>query len=114
MTIHYLWYVAITLLLSGTTRKNYLILGKITIEVNWISEQKVPLIIKGTNLEKNTVIKTTGGQIDNMPTILNLMGIEGNYVMGRDLLNTNENSVIFRDGSFIKDNIYYMQGVTRI
>ena len=49
-----------------------------------------------------------------MPTILNLMGIEGNYVMGRDLLNTNENFVIFRDGSFIKDNIYYMQGRDRV
>lgn len=90
------------------------LLGKDNNEVNWISEQKVPLIIKGTNLEKNTVIKTTGGQIDIMPTILNLMGIEGNYVMGRDLLNTNENFVIFRDGSFIKDNIYYMQGRDRV
>lgn len=85
------------------------LLGKEASEVNWQSEQKVPLIIKGTALEKNTVNSTIGGQIDILPTITNLFDLDSKNMLGRDLFNTDESFVIFRNGSFINNNIYYAQ-----
>ncbi|HEY5562813.1 MAG TPA: LTA synthase family protein, partial [Clostridiaceae bacterium] len=67
----------------------------------WDDNLKVPFIIysKGS---KGQLVNTVGGEVDVLPTIANLFGIDKekyeNTSMGRDLLNTNRNYAILNDG----------------
>jgi len=65
------------------------------------SEKRIPLIIY-TPGQKGEVIDTYGGQIDIMPTIAYLMGIDRSEfedkTMGRILVNTERNSTILTGG----------------
>jgi len=73
----------------------------------------IPLIINipGTNIKDR--ITKTAGQIDFMPTILNLMGIEKRKVpcFGKDIINNNSGFVAtqlyLNKGSFIKDGVCF-------
>lgn len=73
----------------------------------WLDNHKqTPLIVYQSNL-KGEEIKTTGGEIDILPTISYLMGInEDEYTetaMGRNLLNTNKNFAVLQGGEYIGD-----------
>lgn len=83
-------------------------------ELTWACLQKVPLFIHlpGGKLAGNYEI--TGGQLDLLPTLLNLLGLEPIKVMGQDLLNAREGRVIFRNGSFINDQLYYFSSSNTI
>ena len=66
----------------------------------------IPLVVHvpGSGLDEQVDI--TGGQIDFLPTVLNLLGIENNYItFGRDLLNSDSGFVasqtFMEKGSFI-------------
>ena len=77
-------------------------------EGNWWKEgdRKIPLIIYSKDMESQ-VIETPGGQVDIMPTVLYLLGInKEEYVtaMGVNLLNTNRSSTVIDGGSCIKGN----------
>lgn len=76
-------------------------------DLSWIEQQKVPMIIHLPDEALKGVDSTGAGQVDFYPTIANLMGIEAKNVMGRDLLNSTPGEVIFRDGSFISEAVYY-------
>jgi phosphoglycerol transferase MdoB-like AlkP superfamily enzyme len=72
----------------------------------------IPLIIRVPGMETSEIIETTGGQVDFLPTILNIMGIENEYVtFGRDLLNEQQGFVASQTfmgpGSFIMGDIVY-------
>lgn len=73
----------------------------------------VPLIIHVPGSGVNKTISTTGGQIDFMPTITNIMGItfDDTFVMGQDLTNAKEGFVAFTsylfDGSFAINDIIF-------
>ncbi|UDI78886.1 polyglycerol-phosphate lipoteichoic acid synthase LtaS [Staphylococcus taiwanensis] len=63
--------------------------------------------------KKGTVDKTYAGQMDVMPTILHLVGIDSkNYLMfGTDMLSKDHNDVIpFRNGDFITKDYKYVNG----
>ncbi|HCQ91035.1 MAG TPA: LTA synthase family protein, partial [Clostridium sp.] len=66
----------------------------------WLdNENKIPLLIYSKELKGET-ISTYGGQIDTLPTVAYLMGVNKEnykYAMGKNLLNTNKNSVILSD-----------------
>ena len=65
--------------------------------------QKVPFMIHAPGL-KGGINHTYGGEIDVMPTLLDLLGIpDKQYLMlGQDLLNPNHSqTVAFRDGNFV-------------
>ncbi|URZ07863.1 LTA synthase family protein [Clostridium felsineum] len=68
------------------------------------NHKEVPLIIYNSSLTGKE-IKTTGGQVDLMPTILYLLGIDKkeyiNTAMGRNLLNTNESYAVWSNGEFV-------------
>jgi phosphoglycerol transferase MdoB-like AlkP superfamily enzyme len=75
----------------------------------WENETKVPLVIYSKNTKAQN-IKTIGAEIDILPTIASLMGIDEeeykNTTMGRNLLNTNKSYAILNDGSIIgKENL---------
>ena len=63
--------------------------------------------------KEGTVDKTYAGQVDVMPTILHLMGIDTkNYLMmGTDLLSKDHNDTVpFRNGDFITKDYKYVNG----
>ncbi len=67
------------------------------------NDKKIPLIIYSKGQTPQTV-HTTGGQIDLMPTLLYLLGVDGSEyestVFGRNLLNTREDYAMLSDGEF--------------
>jgi phosphoglycerol transferase MdoB-like AlkP superfamily enzyme len=66
-------------------------------------EPTVPFIIYDKNLKTNKTFDTIGGQIDIMPTVLYMLGVDNNKyentVLGRNLLNTNKNYAILTNGT---------------
>jgi lipoteichoic acid synthase len=76
-------------------------------EIQWIKLQKVPCIIHYPGLKNGEVVSITGGCIDLLPTIANLMDLEVPYTLGRDLLNSEKGHVILRNGNVITDDYVY-------
>ncbi|AJS61599.1 sulfatase [Paenibacillus sp. IHBB 10380] len=84
---------------------------------NQISRFNIPLMIHVPN-QKGQVVELTGGQLDIMPTISNLLGIslkkEQYTAFGRDLLNTDNNVFGMRyylpTGSFFNNDVMFVPG----
>ena len=58
---------------------------------------------------KSGVIDTPMGMVDVMPTLGNMLGIYNKYSVGKDIMSIKKEDgiVVFKDGSFITDKIYY-------
>ena len=74
--------------------------------------KKTPLIIWSKN--KNLAKKLKGkvnivmGMYDAVPTLYNMLDIENEYVLGHDIFNIkNNNIVIYPNGNYLTDKIYY-------
>ncbi|WP_035166190.1 LTA synthase family protein [Caloramator sp. ALD01] len=69
-----------------------------------VNNKEIPLIVYHKGMEQRT-IDTIGGQVDLLPTICYLLGIESreyqDTAMGRVLLNTNLNFTVLDDGRVI-------------
>lgn len=88
------------------------IIGKEVDDYESANLQRVPLFIHVPGIEGGTV-HTYGGQVDVLPTLLHLLGIDTkNYVQfGSDLLSENHNEVVaFRNGDFVSPSIYSLGG----
>lgn len=68
------------------------------LEGDWWKEDelKIPLLIYSKGVEPK-VVEEVGGQVDIMPTVLSLMGIKNDNMMGRNLLNTNRNATVINN-----------------
>lgn len=95
----------------------------------WVSEQlnipyhdtlsrfNIPFILAVPNI-KGEQITLTGGQVDIMPTLLNVLGISTEetdlLLFGQDLLNSETNTIGMRyympTGTFINENAFYVPG----
>ncbi|AIQ70807.1 LTA synthase family protein [Paenibacillus graminis] len=83
-----------------------------------ISRFNIPLIIHVPGLAQGQVVKQTGGQLDILPTLANLLGVslkqEGFTAFGHDLLNIDRNVVGMRyyspTGSFFNNEIMFVPG----
>ncbi|WP_340025522.1 LTA synthase family protein [Paenibacillus sp. FSL K6-1096] len=83
-----------------------------------ISRFNIPLIIHVPGMEQGQVVERTGGQLDVLPTVANLLGIslkeEGFTAFGHDLLNIDRNIVGMRyylpTGSFFNDEVMFVPG----
>lgn len=73
----------------------------------WIMNQEVPLIIHGDGIEP-AVIEKICAQVDIMPTIANLMGLDSPYTLGKDLLSDLEGYAVLRDGTVITDEYIWL------
>lgn len=76
-------------------------------DTDWMENgMRVPLILYKKGMP-GWSIDTFGGQIDLLPTIASLMGVEEreyeSTAMGRNLLNTRRNSVILYEGEYLAD-----------
>ena len=70
--------------------------------------QRVPLIFHIPGLTNGEVLETFGGQIDIMPTVLHLLGVETHdyMMMGSDLFSDeHEDWVTFRNGTVVADDL---------
>ncbi len=76
-------------------------------QTEWRKEQRVPLIIHSSKEEYNGKYSIAGGLVDVKPTISNLLGLEQSVSLGQDLLNEIEGMAVFRNGSFITNDVYY-------
>lgn len=73
--------------------------------------RKVPFIIwtKDEKLRKkiNKEITTVTGMYDVLPTLGNMLGIKDKYALGHDVFSTDDHYVIFPNGNWITDKMYY-------
>lgn len=74
-----------------------------TIEINHSS------FILWNNKTKKTTIKKVGSQIDVLPTLLNLFGInyDSRLIIGKDILSDSEGLAIFNNNSWVSDKGKY-------
>ena len=71
--------------------------------------KKVPFIIWTKDMESGNNIDTPMGMIDVLPTLGNMLGVSSKYALGNDVMSIKKDEaiVVFKDGSFITDKIYY-------
>ena len=82
------------------------IIDDFTYEIN----RKVPFIIWSNGIEDtkyNKEITEVMGMIDVMPTLANMLGVKPKYALGNDMFNIDDNVVIFPDGNWITNDLYY-------
>lgn len=83
-----------------------------------ISRFNIPLVIHIPGQQHGQVVDRTGGQVDILPTVVNLLGLsleeEGFTAFGHDLLNIDRNVVGMRyylpTGSFFNDEVMFVPG----
>lgn len=83
---------------------NYKEVDYFTYELN----RKVPFIIwtKDDTIKHKEVTKAMG-MYDVMPTLGNMLGIKSPYALGHDIFNVDENVVVFPNGDWLTDKMYY-------
>ncbi len=77
-------------------------------EIQWLKLQKVPCIMHYPGLKNGEKASITGGCIDLLPTIANLMDLDIYYTLGKDLLNSDKGYVILRNGNVVTDSYVYL------
>lgn len=89
------------------------LLGKEITPYDQAGLQRVPLFIRVPGMEGGTN-HTYGGQIDLLPTLLHLLGIDTkDYIhFGTDLFSDQHKQIVpFRNGDFVSPEIYSINGV---
>ena len=76
--------------------------------------QRVPYMIHIPGMTQGKIIDTYGGQVDALPTLLHLLGVDTqNYIqLGQDLFSPDHKQLVaFRDGDFVTPNYTYYGGI---
>ena len=84
--------------------ENYVDVDYFDYEIN----RKVPFIIwtKDDTIKHKEVSKVMG-MYDVLPTLGNMLGIHSNYAVGSDIFNVDNNLVVFPNGDWVSDTMYY-------
>lgn len=69
--------------------------------------RKVPFIIWTKDKKFNVEVKEVMGMYDVLPTLGNMLGFESEYALGHDMFSVDENIVVFPDGNWLTDKMYY-------
>lgn len=69
--------------------------------------RKVPLIIWSKNHKLRKEVKEVMGVYDVLPTLGNMFGFKSDYAVGNDIFSTKDNVVIFPNGNWLTNKIYY-------
>ena len=70
-------------------------------------DRKVPFIIWTKETRFNIKNSQPMAMIDALPTLGNMFDIHSDYQLGHDIFDTKDNAVIYLDGSYLTDKIYY-------
>ena len=68
---------------------------------------KVPLIIWAKDKQVQGEITKIMGAYDVMPTLANMFDFEYEYALGHDIFSVDENIVVFPNGNWVTDKVYY-------
>ena len=82
------------------------VIDNFTYEIN----RKVPFFIWSediNNTKYSKEVKEAMGMIDIMPTLANMLGVKPKYALGNDMFSVNENVVVFPDGNWLTNKVYY-------
>lgn len=83
---------------------NYKEIDYFTYELN----RKVPFIIwTKDDTVQHKEVKKVMGMYDVLPTLGNMLGIHSKYALGHDIFSTDENVVVFPNGDWLTDKMYY-------
>ncbi len=78
---------------------------------NYELNRKVPFIIWTKNSKGNKLlnkkIDTVMGMYDAMPTLANMLNFDYEYALGHDIFSMNQNIVVFPNGNWVTDKMYY-------
>lgn len=76
-------------------------------EYDYELNRKVPFIIwtKDGSLKKE--VKDVMGMYDVLPTLGNMLGIHSDYALGHDMFSTNDHFVVFPNGNWVTNKMYY-------
>ena len=69
--------------------------------------KNTPLIIYSKDSDKAETYDTIVGMYDLLPTLGNMFNFKSNYAMGHDAFGTSEKIVIFPNGNFLTNKVYY-------
>jgi phosphoglycerol transferase MdoB-like AlkP superfamily enzyme len=76
-------------------------------DLQWSMLQKVPMMIHFPDDKNAGTYNKFAGDMDVYPTLENLFSLKAGETFGKDLFNSKDETVIFRNGSFTDGNIYY-------
>lgn len=103
---------------SLDTKQKELMQGLLGHEYGYPDMFNIPLIMHAPDVTYPALIDKTGGQVDILPTVANLMGVSlANQIhFGQDLLNSEANVLPMRhflpSGSFITDSDVFVPGIS--
>src|SRR5699024_8094591 len=81
---------------------------------NYANLQRVPLLIKVPGMEGRGTVSEYSGQVDVMPTLMHLLGIDSkDYItFGTDLFSEEHDDLVaFRNGDFFTDKYAMVKGL---
>jgi phosphoglycerol transferase MdoB-like AlkP superfamily enzyme len=68
--------------------------------------RKVPLIVLSKDLKSKEITKVMG-MYDVLPTLGNMFGFKSDYQLGSDIFSSNDNMVVFANGNWLTQDVYY-------
>ncbi|MEG0618146.1 MAG: LTA synthase family protein [Bacilli bacterium] len=74
---------------------------------NYELNRSVPFILWDKNTKPNLKVEKVMGMYDIMPTLGNMFNFYNKYALGHDILSVDENVVIFPDGNWLTNKMYY-------
>jgi len=69
--------------------------------------RKVPFIVWSKNNKLRTEVTEVMGMYDVLPTLGNMFDFYSPYALGHDMFSINENVVVFPDGNWLTNKMYY-------
>lgn len=69
--------------------------------------RKVPFIIWTKDQQFNIEVEEVMGMYDVLPTLGNMFGFDSEYALGNDIFSIEENYVVFPDGNWLTNKMYY-------
>ena len=82
------------------------VIDNFTYEIN----RKVPFFVWSkdiVNTKYKKEVTKVMGMIDAMPTLSNMLGVKPKYALGNDIFNVENNIVVFPDGNWLTNKVYY-------
>jgi phosphoglycerol transferase MdoB-like AlkP superfamily enzyme len=77
-------------------------------DLQWYQLQKVPMFVHFPKDQYKGVNHTYSGQMDLSPTIANIFNLDNKYMFGKDIINSSDQKVVFRNGSFTDGKVFYV------
>ena len=79
---------------------------KVIDDIDYELLRSVPFIIYSKDIEPKVIGKVSS-MLDTFPTIANMFGFETKYTLGSDIFDDSDNIVVFPNGNWLTDKMYY-------